>query len=157
MSIRGYFHAALYGGPLTQQWIVDSCVKIEANRVKYLQTHQPDLHVVQYNGLMDYLNTRAERENMTVGTIILLTSFIGSPKAMKEGNQDKGPRRKRQRAMAFCGQFGKLTFFLTLTCNPKLSKIPDNIEAYQIPSNRQDIVSRVQQLKLELMKDVQEC
>ncbi|KZS09596.1 Uncharacterized protein APZ42_026140, partial [Daphnia magna] len=62
MSIRGYFNAALYGGPLTQQWTVDSYVKVEANQVKYLQTHQADLHVTQYNGLMDYLNTRAESE-----------------------------------------------------------------------------------------------
>lgn len=36
MSIRGYYNAALYGGPLTQQWIVDSYVKVEANPVKYL-------------------------------------------------------------------------------------------------------------------------
>ncbi|XP_057380774.1 uncharacterized protein LOC130703304 [Daphnia carinata] len=149
MSIRGYFNAALYGGPLTQQWIVDSYVKVEANRVKYLQTHQADLHIAQYNGLMDYLNTRAERENMTVGTSVILPSpFIGSPRAMKQGYQD---------AMAICGKFGKSTFFLTFTCNPKWPEITENIETYQIPSNRPDIVSRVYHLKLkELIKDIQE-
>ncbi|XP_057381786.1 uncharacterized protein LOC130704351 [Daphnia carinata] len=149
MSIRGYFNASLYGGPLTQQWIVDSYVKVEANRVKYLQTHQADLHVAQYNGLTDYLNTRAERENMTVGTsVILPSSFLGSPRAMKQGYQD---------AMAICGKFGKPTFFLTFTCNPKWPEITENIEAYQIPSNRPDIVSRVYHLKLkELIKDIQE-
>ncbi|EFX69181.1 hypothetical protein DAPPUDRAFT_113831 [Daphnia pulex] len=34
ISIRDYFNQVLAGGPLTQQWIVDSFVKIEANRVK---------------------------------------------------------------------------------------------------------------------------
>ncbi|KZR98975.1 Uncharacterized protein APZ42_005361, partial [Daphnia magna] len=111
MSIRGYFNATLYCGPLTQQWIVYSYVKVEANRVKYLQTHQADLHVVQYNGLMDYLNTRAESEKMTVGTSVILPSSVnGSPRAMKQGYQD---------AMAICGKLGKPTFFLTVTCNPK--------------------------------------
>jgi hypothetical protein len=36
ISIRNYFNQVLAGGPLTQQWIVDSYVKIEANRVKYI-------------------------------------------------------------------------------------------------------------------------
>jgi hypothetical protein len=72
MSIRGYFNNALAGGPLTQQWVVYSYVKIEANRVKYIREHQTDLHVAQYSGLLDYINNRAERENLTVGQVIVL-------------------------------------------------------------------------------------
>lgn len=124
-------------------------MKIEANRIHYLQTHQKDLHVAQYNGLMDYISTRAAADNITVGTpVILPSSFIGSPRAMKQGYQD---------AMAICGRFGKPTYFLTFTCNPKWQEITDNIERYQVPSNRPDVVARVYQLKLkELIKDIQE-
>jgi hypothetical protein len=112
LSIRkGIFNGCLYGGPLTQQFIVDSYTKIEANRLNYLETHQKYLHVTQYNGLMDYISTRAAEDNITVGTpVILPSSFTGSPRAMKQGYQD---------AMAICGRFGKPTFFLTFTCNPK--------------------------------------
>ena len=143
------FNPVLYGGSLTQQFIVDSYVKVEANRINYLKTHQNDLHVAQYNGLMDYITNRAERENITVGTpVILPSSFIGSPRAMKQGYQD---------AMAICGKYGKPTYFLTFTCNPNWPEITESIESYQKAANRPDIVARVFQLKLkELIKDIQE-
>ncbi|KZS08018.1 Uncharacterized protein APZ42_028147 [Daphnia magna] len=99
MSIWDYFNNFLAGGPLTQQWRVYSYVKIEANRVKYIREHQAELHVAQYNGLLDYINNQAERENMTVGSYnVLPLSFIGSPRAMKQAYQH---------AMAICSKFGK--------------------------------------------------
>jgi len=52
---------------------------------------------------MDYIANRAERENVAVGSIhIILSSFIGSPRAMNQAYQD---------AMAICGKFGKPEFF----------------------------------------------
>ena len=84
-SIRGYFNNVLSAGSLTQQWIVDSYVKIEANRVKYIREHQAELRVVQYSGLMDFINNRAARENVEVGNIhVLPSTFIGSSRAMKQ-------------------------------------------------------------------------
>jgi hypothetical protein len=98
MSIRGHFNICLHGGQLFQQYLVDSYVKTEDNRLKYLSENSTDLLVAQYNGLMlDYLDNRAERENLTTGkTLILPSSFIGSPRAMHHGYQD---------AMATCGKF----------------------------------------------------
>ena len=105
MAIRGAFNPVLYCGQLTQQYMVDCYVKTEGNRLKYIREHQTDLHVSQYNGLADYLNNRAERENYTVGTICILpSSFIGSPRATMQAYQD---------AMAICGKYGKPTYFLT--------------------------------------------
>jgi len=79
---------------------VDSYVKIEANRVKYIREHQAELHVAQYSGLIDYIANRAEMENVTVGSIhILPSSFVGSLRAMKQAYQD---------SMAICGKFGQL-------------------------------------------------
>lgn len=98
MSIRGNFNIGLHGEQLFQQYLVDSYVKTEDNRLKYLSENSTDLLVAQYNGLMlDYLDNRAERENLTIGTTLILpSSFIGSPRAMRQGYQD---------AMATCGKF----------------------------------------------------
>ncbi|XP_045023162.1 uncharacterized protein LOC123467195 [Daphnia magna] len=148
MSIWDYFNNVFAGGSLTQQWTVDSYVKIEANRVKYIREHQAELHVAQYDGLLDYLHNRAERENFTVGSYhVLPSSFIGSPRAMKQAYQD---------AMAICGKFGKPVFFLTFTCNPKWREITANIPSHLSAPDRPDIVARVfQQKKSELVNDIE--
>ena len=148
MAIRGTFNPVLYCGQITQQYMVDCYVKTKGNRLKYIREHQADLHVSQYNGLTDYLNNRAERENYTVGTICILpSSFIGSPRAMMQAYQD---------AMAICGKYGKPTYFLTFTCNPKCPEITNNIPTYQSASDRPDVVARVYNLKKnELIDDIQ--
>ena len=139
MAIRGTFNSVLYCGQLTQQYMVDCYVKTEGNWLKYIREHQADLHVAQYNGLTDYLNNRAERENHTVGTICILpSSFIGSLRAMMQGYQY---------AMAICGKYGKPTYFLTFTCNPKWPEITNSIPTYQSASDRPDVVARVYNLK----------
>jgi hypothetical protein len=80
-------------------------VKIEANRVKHIREHQAELEVAQYDGLMYYVSNPTERENKKVNTIhIRPSSFIGSPRAMKQAYQD---------AMSISSKFGKPTFFLT--------------------------------------------
>ena len=59
------------GGPLTQQWNVDSFIKIESNRL--LREHQLDLHVARYQGLKDYLNNRADMEVWRYGGLMEFT------------------------------------------------------------------------------------
>ncbi len=148
MSIRGNFNIILYAGQLFQHYLVDSYIKAEGNRLRYLREHQADLHVAKYNGLMDFLNNRAERENLTVGTTYILpSSFIGSPRAMQQAYQD---------SMAICAKFGKPTFFLTFTCNPKWTEITNSIPSYHSASDRPDVVARVYNLKKnEMIEDIQ--
>ncbi|KZR99990.1 ATP-dependent Helicase-like protein [Daphnia magna] len=120
--------------------------RIEANRVKYIREHQAELHVAQYDGLLDYLLNRAERENLT-SYHVLPSSFIGNPRAMKQAYQD---------AMAICGKFGKPVFFLAFTCNPKWREITANIPSHLSAPDRPDIVARVfQQKKIELVNDIE--
>ena len=147
MAIRSEFNNVMAGGPLTQQWIVDSYVKIESNRLKYLREHQSDLHVARYQGLTDYLNNRADMEGLTIGKVYILpSSFIGSPRAMKQAYQD---------AICICGKFGKPTYFLTMTCNPKWPEIVENLLPGQTASDRPDLVARVFYQKLkELIEDI---
>jgi hypothetical protein len=97
---------------------------------------------------MDFLNNRAERENITVGmTYILPSSFIGSPRFIQQAYQD---------SMAICAKFGKPTFFVTFTCNPKWPEITNSIPWYHSASDRPDVVSRVYNLKKnEIVEDIQ--
>ena len=101
-----------------------------------------------WDATMPTHNNRAEREHLTVGQVIVLpSSFIGSPRAMKQAYQD---------AMTICGKFGKSTFFLTFTCNPKWKEITASISTYQTASDRPDVVARVfNQKKKELINDVE--
>jgi len=114
--LRNYSNNVLAGGLLTQQWMVESYVKIEANRVKYIREHQAEFPntVSQYSGLMDYIANRGERKNVTVGSIhIFPSSFIGSPRAMKQAYQD---------AMAFFWKIRETSAFPDFHLQPKVER-----------------------------------
>ena len=99
---------------------------------------------------IDYVQNRAERENTAdVSVYIFPSSFIGSPRAMKQAYQD---------AIEIWGKHGKPIFFLTFTCNPKRQEITDNILSYKTASDRPDIVARVFNQKKrckELVQDIE--
>lgn len=49
----------LLGRRLFQQWLVDNYVKIEKDRIDYCKAHQKELRVETYQGLIDYMQNRA--------------------------------------------------------------------------------------------------
>ena len=51
-------------------------------------------------------------------TVILPSTFIGSPRHMQQCYQD---------AMAIVGKTGKPDIFLTMTCNPNWKEIQENL------------------------------
>ena len=115
--------------------VCDAYVKTEANRVRYLRMHQSELRVANYQGLQDYLRTGCEGNRGVTGTpVILPSSFIGSPRYMKQRYQD---------AMCIVAKYGKPDLFVTMTCNPKWKEIVDNLAAYEQVVNRPDLVTRV--------------
>ena len=142
------FNNVLAGGILTQKFMVDSYIKIESNRINYLRENQSDLHVARYKGLTDYLNTRADRKGLTIGTAVFLPSrFIGSPRAQKPNYQG---------ALCMTGKFTKPTLFLTMTCNPKCPKIVDHLCHKQSAADLPNLVARVFNLKLKaLIEDIE--
>ncbi|UYV64563.1 hypothetical protein LAZ67_3001189, partial [Cordylochernes scorpioides] len=147
LSVRDKFNPLLNGGKLTQQFIVDAYVKMEANRLHYIKENQSKLRTEKYSGLMDHINARAENENLNVGkAIILPSSFEGSPRNMQQRYQD---------AMSIVIKYGKPDLFVTMTCNPKWKEITENLEPWQKPEHRPDLVARVFNLKLkELLKEI---
>ena len=134
---------------LLQQYLVDAFTKIEGNELAYIRSHQLQLRVESYQGLMDHLGRRAQAEDVNVGRIIILpSSFEGSQRNMYQKYQD---------AMTIVTKHGKPDIFLTLTANPKWPEIQENLLPHQTASARPDIVSRVFNLKLkELLNDVLE-
>ena len=79
ISIRpDTFNAFLLGRRLFQQWIVDSYVKVEGDRIEYIRNNQKQLRVESYQGLLDHLNHTANNENFQVGKMVILPSiFVG--------------------------------------------------------------------------------
>ena len=78
--------------------------------------------------------------------MILPSSVTGSPRYMYQSYQD---------AMAICRRFGKPTFFITMTCNPKWPEIVEQLCGDEKYIDRRDVVVRVFSLKLkELLHDL---
>lgn len=132
------FNAILFGRRLFQQWVVDSYVKIEKDRIQWCKDHQKEIKADTYQVLNDYLQNSANEIDGQVGkTIVLPSSFIGSPRHMQQNYQD---------AMAIVSKTGKPDIFLTITCNPKWKEIQENLLPGQQACDRPDIVARVNKI-----------
>lgn len=118
--------------------------------MNYNRKNPAELHVAQYSSIMDYINNRTEKQNVGVGSIYILpSSFIGSPRALKQSYQD---------TMAICDKFGKPTLFFTFASNPKWIAITVNIQNHSTPSDRSNLVARVFHIKKkELVDDIEKC
>ncbi|GFU14034.1 helitron_like_N domain-containing protein [Trichonephila clavipes] len=79
---RDIFNSILYGGKLVQHYVVNSYVKVEGNRLNFIRHNQRTLRVESYLGLADHVNALATETGMK--TLILPSSFIGSPRAMQQ-------------------------------------------------------------------------
>ncbi|UYV71113.1 hypothetical protein LAZ67_8001784, partial [Cordylochernes scorpioides] len=149
LSNRNFFNPLLNGGKLTQQFIVDAYVKIEANRLNYVRMNQKDLRIEDYCVVQQHLENRAIQNGIPIGKMVILpSSFEGSPRNMQQHYQD---------AMAIVEKHGKPDLFVTMTCNPKWKDITDNLEDWQRVEHRPDLIARVFKLKLEqLLKEINE-
>ena len=136
----------LKGRKLFQQWVVDSYVKIEKERIDFCKFNQKKLRVESYTGLMEHLQNNANNMNVNLGRITVLpSSFIGSPRNMMQKYQD---------AMAIVRKYGKPDLFITMTCNPNWPEIKENLLPGQQPADRPDICARVFDIKKDSLIDL---
>ena len=149
IAVRNNFSTIHLSRLLLQQYLVDAFTKIEGNELSYIRTHQQQLRVESYQGLMDHIERRAQADDVNVGRIVILpSSFEGSQRNMYQKYQD---------AMTIVTKHGKPDIFLTMTANPKWPEIQENLLPHQNASDRPDVVSRVFNLKLkELLDDLLE-
>ena len=135
-----------YFGKLYQQYIVDQFCKIELMRLRFIKSNQQKLRADLYQGVMDSIQ-RGDVEQ-SGRAIILPSSFT---------NSDRFMHQQYHNAMALVHEFGKPTFFLTVTCNVNWPKIQTQLKPGQTPCNRPDITCRVFKQKLDqIIKDI-EC
>ncbi|KAG2194274.1 hypothetical protein INT47_009684 [Mucor saturninus] len=142
---NSHHHLHLFGR-LFQQYIVDMYAKLEHNRLNYIMSNQDRLRVDLYSGVQDAINLN-DNDLANLGRrVILPSSFIGSPRHMRQLYQD---------AMSIVRHFGKPDLFVTFTCNPTWPEISSALLAGQKANDRPDLCSRVFNLKLkELMNDL---
>ena len=125
---------------LFQQLMVDSFCKIESERLGYLGRSQDKVRAADYDtlrrGLMDQTGDLTKIGKRTV----LPSSFTGGPRYY---------HKKQQDAMAYVRKYGKPSFFITFTTNPKWPEITGELIENQVPADRPDIVARVFKLKVD--------
>lgn len=134
---------------LLQQFIVDAYTMLEAQRLRWVSTHQHELRVDLYQGLSEAV-MRGETDPSSTGKrVILPSSFTGGARYMLQNYQD---------AMAICRWAGYPDIFLTFTCNPSWPEITRHVKLMQTkPSSRPEILSRVFRIKLfTLMRTLKE-
>ncbi|CAG9765932.1 unnamed protein product [Ceutorhynchus assimilis] len=146
IAVRDEISVFLKGRRLFQQWLVDSYVKIEKDRINFCKENQKKLRAESYQGLVDHLQKRAEDQNGNVGKMVVLPStFQGSPRNMLQNYQD---------AMTIVRKHGKPDLFITMTCNPKWREISENLLPGQHASDRPDLVARVFNIKKNALVDL---
>ncbi|XP_046868549.1 uncharacterized protein LOC124461006 [Drosophila willistoni] len=128
MIRRGQDNIILRCRELCQQFMVDMYVKIESERLRYLRFNQQKLRAEEYIHLRDAIASNADTAEIG-SSVILPSSYIGSPRHMQEYIQD---------AMTFVREYGPPCFFITFTCNPKWQEITSLLLPGQSAIHRHD-------------------
>ena len=141
-SRGGIFNPLHHAGKLLQQFMVDSWLKIEMNRLNYIRQHQSELRLDAAQALEDYMVADDDESGPPGRRIVLAATFTGGPRYMVAQYQD---------AMTIVSKYGKPDLFVTFTCNPSWPEISTNLEQGQTASDRPDLVARVFQLKVKAL------
>ena len=145
MSCRNRFNPYLNLGKVSQQAAVDAFIKVESSRLYFLKK-QNTLRTERYRGLMDYLQKKEEDDNIQIGKMFILpSSFTGGPRYLKQNYLD---------SMVMVNHFGKPDLCITMTCNPHLTEITENLEHYETAIDRPDLVAKVFKAKVEEFKKI---
>ncbi|XP_065684594.1 uncharacterized protein LOC136096905 [Hydra vulgaris] len=147
LSVWQFFCSLFYGKKLFQQYAVDAYVKIEGQRLAFIRNNQNKLRSEQYDALHEHVNNIANDRNIRPGRVVVLpSSYVGSPRALRENFED---------AIAIIKKYGKPDLFITFTCNPKWSELTENLYPGQTANDKPDLVTQVFKLKLNnLLNDI---
>ncbi len=106
------FNPILYGSLLTQQWCIDSYLRVEGNQLNYNRYNQKKLRAEEYKTLKDWVAQKNKGgSDIKVGNhVVLPSTFEGSPRNMYQKYLD---------AMTMVLRIGKPDLFITFTSNPR--------------------------------------
>ena len=129
---------------LFQQFVVDNYVKVETERLSFIERNQNDIRKERSDIICgENIKDRGQR-------IIIPPSYVGGPRYMKQRQQD---------ALAFVSNYGSPDFFITFTMNPDWEELQEAFARTGSTSknkgDRPDLISRVFKLKVDsLMEDL---
>ena len=135
------------GGRLFQEWVLDTYVKVERQRLNYLKTDEFRRKMRRsVLGPLRQAVAHGRRKGSEAGieAAEVPASHIGSRAYF---------RKKRYDAYALARAFGNPSLFITMTCNPNWPEIQRELTQGQTAQDRPDIVSRVFHAKLRQLKD----
>ena len=139
------FSIIWYCGRLLCELLLDLWLCVEAERLAFQRNNQDTLRAATYSGLQDAVVAELAGDPQRIGRqVILSSSFIGSPRHMREQYHD---------AIALCVKYGKPDLFITFTCNPRWPEIQSALPEGFSAADNPIIVSRVFQLKLRALLD----
>ena len=119
--------------------------KIESGRLNFLRSNQRRIRSELYKGVHEAIRADSNATASDIGKpTILPSSFSGGPRHMEQLFQD---------AMACIRIYGKPDLFITFATNPKWPEIVCELEPFQVPNDRPDLISRVFNLKLKALLD----
>ena len=95
--------------------------------------------------MVDVISAGETRASEVGKRVVLPRSFPGG---------DRDMMQRFLNAMAIVQRFGKLDYFITMTCNPYWEEITQNLEPGQQPQDRPELVSRVYRAKLRSLMDL---
>ncbi|CAH1413861.1 unnamed protein product [Lactuca virosa] len=130
-------------GRLLQQYIVDSYIKLETQRLAFYRNQQQELRQEFLQGVVDAMASGETSASSIGQRVVLPATFIGGPQNM---------RIKYIDAMALVQKFGKPYIFVTLTCNPNWPEIKQHMMCHEETQNRADLIVRFFHAKLEQFK-----
>jgi hypothetical protein len=124
------------GGRLFQQYVCDMWVSTDQNRLRWVETHQPQLRAALYSGLEDAVGHGEPDLNLRdVGRrTVLPSSYIGGPRYMNQRFQD---------AIALACYYHGFDLFITFTCNPSWPEIVHALLPGQVTADRPDLTTRI--------------
>ncbi|XP_043228033.1 uncharacterized protein LOC122384558 [Amphibalanus amphitrite] len=150
----GHFNLIPRGGRLFQQYLVDTQVKVESDRLAYVREHQDGFNGFRAETIRGVRDALADGEEVgrAVGRrVVLPASVTGSPRYMMSKLQD---------ALCYVRDFGSADFFITVTCNPAWPEIVETLQAlypgegpdgHDRACDHPDIVSQVFDQKLQVL------
>ncbi|XP_076039328.1 uncharacterized protein LOC143024413 [Oratosquilla oratoria] len=108
MEREGVFNYITKGRRLFHKFAVDNFVKVESNKLSFLELHQNQIRKER----ADILNVT--NKNDIGQRVVLPPNFVGGPRYMKERQQD---------ALAYVSYYGSPDYFITFTMNPNWSEL----------------------------------
>jgi hypothetical protein len=140
------FNIMFYGGRLFQQWLMDMYVKVESMRLDSysLSEHQKIIRAELYRRIVDSLNAGEACASKVGRLVVLPRNFNGDERDVQVRFLD---------VVTLVQWFGKLNYFITMTCNPYWKEIGRELFPGQTPQDRLELVARVYISRLHNLHD----